>query len=60
MPTEGTPRSSAYWLDKAEEARSIAEGMHELVAARSLLLVASYYEVMAKRAAQREGRKKLR
>jgi hypothetical protein len=55
MPNE-TLYSSAYWLDKAEEARTRSGTMHDMVAAQTLLRVAQFYELMAKRAAAREAR----
>jgi hypothetical protein len=56
MPNETAPHSSAYWLDKAEEARTRGEGMRDAVAAQTLLRVAQFYELMARRAAEREAR----
>ncbi len=48
MPTKfGTP---AYWQERAEEARVIAEDMHDAAARRAMLLVADNYEKIAKRA----------
>jgi len=56
MPSETAPHSSAYWLDKAEEARTRAEGMHDAVAVATLIRVAEFYALMARRAAAREAR----
>ena len=56
MTNETAPRSSAYWLDKAEEARTRSEGMHDGVAAATLIRLAEFYAVMARRAAAREAR----
>jgi hypothetical protein len=48
MPTKfGTP---AYWQERAEEARAIAEDMHDAQARRAMLVVAANYEKIAKRA----------
>jgi len=48
MPARfGTP---AYWQERAEEARAIAEDMHDAEARRAMLLVAENYEKIAKRA----------
>ena len=48
MPTKfGTP---AYWQERAEEARVIAEDMHDAEARRAMLAVAENYEKIAKRA----------
>jgi hypothetical protein len=56
MPNDNAPRSSTYWLDKAEEARTRSEGMRDPTAAQTLLRVAQFYDLMARRAAQREAR----
>jgi hypothetical protein len=56
MPNDIAPRPSAYWLDKAEEARTRSEGMHDADAIQTLLRVAHFYDLMARRAAAREAR----
>lgn len=58
MPIQNGTRSSAYWHSKAEEARTRAEGMHDIVAVATMLQVARVYETMAKRAAEQEPRGK--
>src|SRR3954470_24254981 len=40
MPEETFPRTSAYWFAKAEEARTIAEGMRNPVAAATMVQIA--------------------
>jgi len=57
MPNETAPCSSSYWLEKAEEARTRGEGMRDEVAAQTLRRVAHFYELMARRAAEREARR---
>ncbi len=47
MPTEGAPRSSKYWFDKAEEARTRSETLRDPLAAQTLLRVANFYDLMA-------------
>jgi hypothetical protein len=48
MPTTfGTP---AYWQERAEEARALAEDMNDAEARRAMLAVAENYEKIAKRA----------
>jgi hypothetical protein len=42
-----------HWLKRAEEARSIAEGMNDPEAKFMMLSVARTYETLAKRAEQR-------
>jgi hypothetical protein len=58
MPAEDAPRNSVYWLDKAEEARTRAEGLHDATARESLLKVSSLYDLLARRAADREAERK--
>jgi len=48
-------RSARYWQDRAEEARSRAEGMRDDYAKKTLLGIAHMYDLMARRAAEREG-----
>ena len=48
-------RSARYWRDRAEEARLRAEGMRDDYAKTTLLGIAHMYDLMAKRAAEREG-----
>jgi hypothetical protein len=55
MPNEAGPRSSAYWLARAEEALTRSEGMHDRIAAETLRRVAEVYEQLARRAAVREA-----
>jgi len=57
-PTEDANQgmhSAHYWQDRAEEARSRAEGMRDDYAKKTLLGIAHMYDLMAKRAAKREG-----
>jgi hypothetical protein len=56
MPNDNAPRSSVFWLDKAEEARTRSEGMRDPIAALTLQRVAQFYDLMARRAAAREAR----
>jgi hypothetical protein len=49
-------RNAEYWLKKAEEARTRADGMHDPVAIESMLDIASKYDVMAQRAEGRQVR----
>jgi len=57
MPEETFPRSSAYWFAKAEEARTIGEGMRDPVAAATMVQIAESYGHMARLAAIREERR---
>lgn len=56
VPNETAPRSTLFWLEKAEEARTRSEGMHDAVAAATMLRVAEFYALMARHAAAREAR----
>jgi hypothetical protein len=56
MSVENGLRNSTYWFSRAEEARTRAEEMHDLAAVATMLDVARLYEVMAKRALEREAR----
>lgn len=47
-------RNAAYWLRKAEEARTRADGMHDRSAKETLLDIAARYDLMAQRAEKRE------
>ena len=52
-----TPRldlPAAHWLMRAEEARSLAERMHDERARPSWLVVAENYEFLARQADERE------
>lgn len=55
MPEEA--RSSAYWLAKAEEARTVGDGMQDPVAAAIMVRLAEWYGHMARHAAAREERR---
>jgi len=46
--------TSAYWLARAEEARTRADAMHDGTARQTLVSIAEKYEHLAERAAQRE------
>ena len=50
--------SSDYWRERAEEARTRAEGMHDAGAKETLLRIARTYDAMAQRAARRESPQK--
>ena len=54
MPNETAPRSSTFWLEKAAEARARSEGMHDAIAVLTLLRAAEIYDLMARRAADKE------
>lgn len=48
MPTAfGTPE---HWRERAEEARTVADGIIDPEAKRSMLEIAAHYEYIAKRA----------
>jgi hypothetical protein len=49
-------RNAAYWLMKAEEARTRAAGMHDPSAKETMLDIAASYDLMAQRAVGREAR----
>jgi hypothetical protein len=49
-------RDSAFWFDRAEEARMRADEMHDLAARATMLDVARLYDVMARHALEREAR----
>ena len=49
-------RNAAYWLNKAEEARTRAAGMHNPDAIATMLDIAAKYEEMAQQAERREIR----
>jgi hypothetical protein len=51
-------RTAQYWLDKAEEARTRAAGMHDPSARDTMLDIAAKYDVMAQRAEGRGARTK--
>ena len=57
--TDGELRSSAYWRARAEETRAKAEEMRSGDAQSALLDIAAMYDRMAKRAAEREAKRKL-
>ena len=49
-------RNAAYWLNKAEKARTRAAGMHNPDAIATMLDIAAKYEEMAQQAERREIR----
>jgi hypothetical protein len=49
-------RDAAYWLKKAEEARTRASGMHNADAVATMQDIAARYEAMAQQAEGREVR----
>ena len=51
-----TERNAAYWLNKADEARTRASGMHNADTIETMLGIAARYEVMAQQAEGREVR----
>jgi hypothetical protein len=55
---DSTIHTSRYWRERAEEARSIAESMLDCVARATMLDIASKYDLMARRAAERERQPK--
>lgn len=54
-PTNGL-RTSAYWRQRAEEARARAQEMHDVEAKATMENVATMYDAMAVRAEIRERR----
>lgn len=48
----GTPE---HWLERAKEARKMADGIHDSDAKRAMLAIADNYERIAKRAEAREA-----
>lgn len=50
--------SAEHWRGRAEEARTIADGLHDAQAKRTMLSVAAGYERLSVQAAQRELRGK--
>jgi len=55
MSADGLLHGSKYWHERAEEARTRAEEMHDSQAKLTMLNIAAMYERMADRAANREG-----
>lgn len=53
-----TEQTSAYWLNKAEEARTRADQMHSDTSKTTLLDIASKYDQMAQRAEGRDDRQR--
>ena len=49
-------RTAAYWRDRAEEARAMADEMKDTVAKATMREIARKYETMADRAEKREGK----
>ena len=54
--SEGGERTAAHWRAKAEEARTLADGMSDPDAKGTMENVAAMYALMAKRAEEREKR----
>ena len=50
-------RSASFWREKAEEARTLAEGMTDPEAEATMRNIAVMYESMANRAEEREKSK---
>jgi|GraSoiStandDraft_4_1057263.scaffolds.fasta_scaffold2032810_1 hypothetical protein len=48
-------RTSDYWRERAEEARTRAEGLRDASAKETMLQIARTYDAMGKRAANRES-----
>jgi hypothetical protein len=48
------PRTVEYWLGKAEEAKTIAEGMRSVDGRRTMLDIASQYEALARQTQELE------
>ena len=48
-------RTAAYWREKAEEARTLANQMSERGGKRTLEQIAALYDRMAEQAERREG-----
>jgi hypothetical protein len=53
MSAEATVNDPAYWQQRAEEARAVADQLSDLVAQRAMLEIASSYEALAVLAAAR-------
>jgi hypothetical protein len=47
-------RTSAYWRDRAKEARAIADGLSDCAATQTMVQVTELYDRMADLAAKRE------
>ena len=58
MSTDDGLHNAKYWKDKAQEARTLAEGMLDAVARETMRDIAAKYELMARRAAERERKPK--
>jgi hypothetical protein len=53
----GLLNNAKHWRERAEEARSVAEGLHDPVAKRMMLGIAETYEMLAQRAEERVTKK---
>jgi hypothetical protein len=51
-------RQASYWRDRAEEARTMGEGMRDPVSKAVMMDIAEKYDLMARRASERESRPK--
>jgi hypothetical protein len=50
-------RTAAYWRERAEEARTMADAMKDKVAKATMREIAGKYDAMAERAQRREVKK---
>jgi hypothetical protein len=53
-PMSNLINNAQHWRDRAEEARVIANGMHDEVARRQMFAIADGYDRLAERAEERE------
>jgi hypothetical protein len=56
VSNEDGARGPQYWRNRAEEARTIAETLHDATAKATMLNIATHYERLARRANDRETR----
>ena len=56
MPEDTGLRTAKYWHDRADEARAKADEMLDRLARDTMLDIAKKYDLMARLAAEREGR----
>jgi hypothetical protein len=57
LVTPGLLNNAEHWRERAEEARSVAEALHDPVAKHMMLGIAEPYEKLAQRAEERVVKK---